>query len=135
MPDFDHFIKSSDEKERLMNKKNLYAVGGGACIGLANGLFGGGGGMIAVPYLERIARYPTQNAHATAIAAVLPATLTSAIVYLFFGLVPLLVLLPVSIGVLFGGMMGAKLLGLVEPKYTALAFSVLMLIAGVRMIL
>ena len=118
-----------------MKHKNLYAVGGGICTGAANGLFGGGGGMIAVPYLERIARYPTASAHATAIAVVLPATLTSAIVYLIFGLVPLLVLLPVSIGVLFGGLIGAELLNVLEPKYTALAFSVLMLIAGVRMIL
>ena len=27
---------------------------GGSAVGLANGLFGGGGGMIAVPLLERI---------------------------------------------------------------------------------
>ena len=118
-----------------MNFKNIYAVGGGMAIGAANGLFGGGGGMIAVPYLERVARYPTASAHATAIAVVLPATLTSAVVYLCFGLVPLAVLLPVCLGVVFGGLMGAKLLNALEPKYTALAFSLLMLVAGVRMIL
>ena len=118
-----------------MKRKNLYAAGGGVLTGAANGLFGGGGGMIAVPYLEHIARYPTPNAHATAIAVVLPATLTSAVVYLFFGLVPFFILLPVAIGVLLGGLLGAKLLGLVNPKYTALAFAVLMLIAGVRMLL
>ena len=91
--------------------------------------------MIAVPYLERIARYPTASAHATAIAVVLPATLTSAIVYLLFSLVPFLVLLPVAIGVLLGGVIGARLLGVINPRYTAIAFSVLMLIAGVRMLL
>ena len=118
-----------------MKRKNLFAVGGGILTGAANGLFGGGGGMIAVPYLERVGGYPTAQAHATAIAVVLPATLTSAIVYLFFGLVPFFVLLPVSLGVLLGGIIGAKLLGLINPKYTAIAFSVLMLIAGVRMLL
>ena len=115
--------------------KNFYAVGGGVLTGAANGLFGGGGGMIAVPYLEHVARYPTAAAHATAIAVVLPATLTSAVVYLFFGLVPFFVLLPVAIGVLIGGLLGAKLLGKVNPQYTAIAFSALMLIAGVRMLL
>ena len=118
-----------------MKSKNLYAVGGGILTGAANGLFGGGGGMIAVPYLEHVARYPTPNAHATAIAVVLPATLTSAVVYLVFDLVPFFVLLPVLIGVFIGGVFGAKLLKIVNPKYTALAFSVLMLIAGVRMLL
>ena len=118
-----------------MNIHNLYAVGGGMLTGTANGLFGGGGGMIAVPYLERVARYPTQSAHASAIAVVLPATLTSAIVYLLFRLVPFFVLLPVVLGVVPGGLIGAKLLGRIAPKYTAIAFSALMLIAGVRMLL
>ena len=118
-----------------MKSTNWYAVGGGALTGAANGLFGGGGGMVAVPYLERVAGYPTQNAHATAIAVVLPATLTSAIVYLLYSLVPFFVLLPVAIGVLAGGLIGAKLLGVVAPKYTAVTFAALMLIAGVRMLL
>lgn len=118
-----------------MNRKNWQAIGGGVLTGTCNGLFGGGGGMIAVPYLQNVAGYPTANAHATAIAVVLPATLTSAAVYLFFGLVPFFVFLPVSIGVLLGGFLGAKLLGKLDPKYTALAFSLFMLAAGVRMLL
>ncbi len=112
-----------------MNRINGYAVGGGLLTGAANGLFGGGGGMIAVPYLEKVAKYPTASAHATAIAVVLPATLVSAAVYLFFGLVPFFVFLPV------GGFLGAKLLGKTDPKITAVVFSVLMLVAGVRMLL
>lgn len=118
-----------------MNGKNWYAVGGGLLTGTANGLFGGGGGMIAVPYLEKVAGYPTASAHATAIAVVLPATLVSAAVYLFFGLVPFFVFLPVSLGVLLGGFLGAKLLGKINPKITAIVFSVFMLVAGVRMLL
>lgn len=118
-----------------MNRKNWYAIGGGALTGTANGLFGGGGGMIAVPYLERVAGYPARNAHATAIAVVLPATLVSAAVYLFFGLVPFFVFLPVSLGVLLGGFLGAKLLGKIDPKITSIAFAAFMLVAGVRMLL
>ncbi|MCX4384393.1 MAG: sulfite exporter TauE/SafE family protein [Clostridia bacterium] len=118
-----------------MDRKNRYAVGGGLLTGAANGLFGGGGGMIAVPYLEKVAKYPTASAHATAIAVVLPATLVSAAVYLFFGLVPFFVFLPVSVGVFVGGFLGAKLLGKTDPKITAVVFSVLMLVAGVRMLL
>ncbi len=119
----------------FLKRKNYYAVGGGMLTGMLNGLFGGGGGMVAVPYLEHIAGYPAANAHATAIAAVLPATLVSAAVYLFFGLVPLAVLLPVSLGVAAGGFFGAKLLGKLDPRYTSLAFALLMLAAGVKMLL
>lgn len=118
-----------------MNGKNWYAVGGGLLTGTANGLFGGGGGMIAVPYLEKVAKYPTASAHATTIAVVLPATLVSAAVYLFFGLVPFFVFFPVSLGVILGGFFGAKLLGRLDPKITAIVFSVFMLVAGVRMLL
>ena len=118
-----------------MKTTNWYAMGGGALTGAANGLFGGGGGMIAVPYLEHVARYSTTSAHATAIAVVLPATLTSAIVYLIYSLVPFFVLLPVGIGVFAGGILGAKLLGVIAPKYTATAFAALMLIAGIRMLI
>ena len=118
-----------------MKRKNKYAIGGGLLTGTLNGIFGGGGGMVAVPYLEHIAGYPAPNAHATAIAAVLPATVVSAIVYLFFGLVPLSVFLPVSLGVPIGGFLGAKLLGKTDPKYTSLAFAALMLIAGVKMLI
>ena len=118
-----------------MNRINGYAIGGGLLTGAANGLFGGGGGMIAVPYLENVAKYPTASAHATAIAVVLPATLVSAAVYLFFGLVPFFVSLPVSVGVLVVGFLGAELLGKTDPKITAVVFSVLMLVAGVRMLL
>ena len=134
-PIFAPFVGSGGGKEQKMERKFFYAGIGGACTGLANGLFGGGGGMIAVPYLERVAHYKTASAHATAIAVVLPATITSAVVYLWFSLVPLLVLLPVSIGVALGGLLGARLLNTLPPKCTALAFSALMLIAGVRMIL
>ena len=133
--DFRCLRQSGKRKELMMDRKNFYALGGGMFTGIANGLFGGGGGMIAVPYLERVAGYPTAHAHATAIAVVLPATLVSAVVYLLFGLAPLSLFLPVALGVVLGGLAGAKLLGALEPKYTALAFSVLMLIAGVRMLI
>lgn len=106
---------------------------GGAAVGAANGLFGGGGGMIAVPLLERMGR-PARRAHATAIAVVLPATALSAAVYLFEGAVPLAVLVPVSIGVLAGGIAGARLLSRITGRAVNVLFSAFMLAAGLRML-
>lgn len=107
-------------------------IAGGSAVGAANGLFGGGGGMIAVPLLERIEGRGTAAAHATAIACILPASLVSAVVYLLAGLVPWTALLPVALGVIAGGMSGAKLLPLLPPRALDLAFSALMLLAGVK---
>ena len=114
-------------------KKRTFLLGG-ATIGAANGLFGGGGGMIAVPLLER-ASLPARSAHATAIAVILPASAVSAIVYACHGLTPPHILLPVAIGVTAGGFFGAKLLTRVGAKLLEILFAALMLVAGVRMLL
>ena len=56
----------------------------GAATGAANGLFGGGGGMIAVPLL-RAQGLEEKRAHATAIAVILPVSLLSFLLYAFRG--------------------------------------------------
>ena len=88
--------------------------------------------MIAVPLLERIEGRGTAAAHATAIACILPASLVSAAVYTVAGLVPWAALLPTAIGVLAGGYLGARLLPLLPPRALDLAFSAVMLLAGVK---
>ncbi|MDE5897558.1 MAG: sulfite exporter TauE/SafE family protein [Clostridia bacterium] len=110
-------------------------AGGGALTGAANGLFGGGGGMIAVPVLERAAALPALSAHATAIAVILPACIVSGIVYLIYGLVPLAVFLPVAIGVFLGGAAGARLLPNVSASAVTFLFAALMFAAGVKLAL
>ena len=112
----------------------LRLIIGGALTGAVNGLLGGGGGMLAVPLLKKTAGYPAQRAHATAIAVILPASAVSGAVYLFGGLVPLSVLLPVALGVCLGGFLGAKLLARVSARAVTLAFAALMLAAGLRML-
>lgn len=118
-----------------MNKKTGKLIAGGACTGIANGLFGGGGGMIVVPVLERAGKLSPLAAHATAIAVILPASLVSAIVYLWYGLVPLKTFLPAALGVLLGGVLGARLLPRVPARTVTVIFAAFMLIAGVKMVL
>ena len=118
-----------------MNGKTIRLIAGGTLTGAANGLFGGGGGMIAVPVLERAGKLGALRAHATAIAVILPASLVSAAVYLWFGLIPLQTYLPVALGVLLGGVLGAKLLPNISAKWVTLIFAALMLAAGVKMVL
>ena len=119
---------------RTQNKAVSRMLGGSA-VGLANGLFGGGGGMIAVPLLERIEGRGSAAAHATAIALILPACLVSAAVYLWAGLVGLSALLPVAAGVTAGGALGAKLLPVLPARFLGVLFAALMLAAGVKAVL
>ncbi len=118
---------------KLFPVKKLFLPLAGTLAGAVNGLFGGGGGMIVLPALER-AGCPVRSAHATALAVILPATLVSALVYLFCG-VPFGTLLPVLLGTSAGGLWGAALLPRLREETLSFLFALLMLLAGVRMLL
>lgn len=119
----------------MKDKKQICAyLAGGALTGAVNGLLGGGGGMLAVPLLQKVASFPARCAHATAIAVILPASFVSGILYLFFGMVPVSVLVPVALGVSAGGFFGAKLLARFSADKITFLFALLMLAAGIRMV-
>ncbi len=113
--------------------KKYRQIWGGLLIGTANGLFGGGGGMLAVPLLER-GGFPPKRAHATAIAVIAPVSFVSGLLYAFQGFAPLSVLLPTALGVTLGGFLGAKLLGRMSGRGLSVLFALLMLAAGARML-
>ncbi len=106
-----------------------------ALIGCVNGFFGGGGGMLCVPFLEKIMKIPTKKAHATAIAVIAPITLFSAAAYLYKGAAPFPQLWYSTGGVFVGGVAGALLLKKLPADIIGAIFSVLMIIAGVRLAL
>lgn len=118
-------------------KKGIKTFLYGVCalaIGFINGFFGGGGGMLCVPLLEKVACLETKKAHATAIPIILPITIASAIVYLIKGYFPLFQGFIVGGGVVVGGIGGALLLKKLPPFIVSIVFSVLMMIAGIRML-
>ena len=117
------------EKKLLQNGK---LAAGGMAIGLANGLFGGGGGMVAVPILEKVG-LKEKSAHATAILVILPVSLLSLILYFWKGAYDFSLLIPTSLGVTAGGALGAKLLGKMPVKAVNLAFAALQALAGLFM--
>lgn len=110
-------------------KERITSVGCGLAVGAANSLFGGGGGMLAVPLLQKTG-LDEKRAHATAILVILPISLVSFLVYALRGLCDFNVLIPTAIGVSVGGGVGAKLLGKLSVKYVNLTFAFLQLAAG-----
>jgi uncharacterized membrane protein YfcA len=128
-------INSKSKKKHIKGKKTVvYSILTGALAGLANGVFGGGGGMIVVPMLTHLLKYENKVAHATAILIILPLSIVSGIAYCVFGNFDLNDGLPVCIGVFIGGIAGAILLSKLSSKVVTIIFSVLMAIAGVKML-
>ena len=121
-------------KQNLTKNGNMWAILGGALAGFINGIFGGGGGMIIVPLLTLILKYNPKKAHATAILIILPLSLISGLLYSYFKMLGISLLLPVSIGVSVGGVVGAILLSKLSSKWIVLIFSIVMDVAGVKMI-
>ncbi|MBQ9113477.1 MAG: sulfite exporter TauE/SafE family protein [Clostridia bacterium] len=105
----------------------------GSLVGAANSLFGGGGGMIAVPLLQKTG-LTEKGAHATAILLILPICLLSFLIYAYNGYASAQVLIPTAIGVSAGGFLGARLLGKLPVKAVNLTFALLQLFAGVFLV-
>ena len=110
-------------------KQNAQRVVCGGAAGIANSLFGGGGGMLAVPLLQKTG-LAEKEAHATAILLILPISLLSFILYAAKGFYEPSVLIPTAIGVTVGGIFGAKLLGKLPTKAVNLTFAFLQATAG-----
>ena len=115
--------------------KNLFSQAGfGALIGFINGFFGGGGGMIVVPVLEKIFRFEPRNSHATSIALILPITVISAIIYLIGAKIDWVILGVCTLGVVLGGAGGALILKKIKSRLVGYLFCAVMLIAGIRLL-
>ncbi len=108
---------------------------GGAAIGFINGYFGAGGGMLAVPLLKHASKLSIKQAHATAIAVILPLSVVSSIVYVKSGAFDSNIFSPVLIGTIIGGVIGALLLNVLQNKIISTIFYLVMLIAGVRLMI
>ena len=119
-------------EKTVKTKKILTCALFGAICGICNGFFGGGGGMIIVPMLSLFMKYPLKKAHATAILIILPLSVASGIFYATFGSADVSVLIPTGIGVIIGGVLGAKLLSKLSQKKIAYFFCFVMLAAGVK---
>ena len=117
-----------------MNAKWTARAAGGAA-GLANGLFGGGGGMVFLPILSRWGDLSQRKLYATCVGVIFPVCLVSAVVYLFRAEISLLTALPYLAGGLIGGFFGGKLYGRVSTKWLKWIFAAFLFYAGVNYLL
>ena len=117
-----------------IDKTNVKSTLAGLMTGAVNGLFGGGGGMVAVPLLKNLLGYSEKRSHATAILVIAPVCAASAIIYIISGYFRADVVIPAAIGAVAGGFIGAKLLGVLPEYVVNIIFIAAMLAAGARML-
>lgn len=117
-----------------LSKNTLKRVGAGQLIGAVNGLFGGGGGMVAVPLLKNMLGFEDRRAHATAILIIAPVCAVSALTYVINGYFSAQLVIPTAIGSVIGGIAGAQLLNKLPETLINAVFVAVMLVAGARML-
>jgi len=125
-------------KSKAYTKNNymvyLKSVIIGLITGMANGLFGAGGGTIAVPAMILLLKAEDRKAHATAIAIILPLTIISSVFYVKNGFIDINITWKAIVGGVVGGFVGAKLLNICPANLLRKIFGVVMIIAAIRLI-
>lgn len=119
---------------RTLSHRARCALAGGLA-GLANGFFGGGGGMILVPLLTGRCGLDQRRAFATSVAVILPLCVLSSAVYLFRGGLDLMAALPYLLGGLIGGWLGGRLFQKMNMDWLRRGFALLILYGGVKSLL
>lgn len=115
--------------------RNIKLMFIGLIIGLVNGLFGSGGGTVAVLAMVLLLKEDEHAAHATAISIILPLTLLSAYFYMRGGYIKWGLAVNVMLGGSLGGYIGAKMLNFCPAHILRKIFAVFMLLAGIKLVL
>jgi len=111
----------------------LVAIGFGA--GLLAGVFGVGGGILIVPALVALLAMDRREAHATSLAAVVPIATAGLVPYLLRGDVDRVATGWLLLGSLGGALIGTAMLARLSRRALAVAFTLLLLGAAIRLAL
>lgn len=114
--------------------KNLKTVGAGMLIGIVNGLFGAGGGIVAVPLLQKMG-LSKKAAHTNAVAVILPITVLSAVLYYLKGNVTFSDALPYIPTGIAGSVLGTYIIKKISPLWLKRIFGIFIIYAGIRLLL
>ncbi len=117
-----------------MQSKWKYLIAGGLA-GVANGLFGAGGGLFLVPLLIGWVGLEEKKAFATSVAIILPLSIVSYTLFCLKGGNVWSDALPYLIGGILGGLLSAKLFRRVSAVWLHRLFGILLLYGGVKAVL
>jgi uncharacterized protein len=106
----------------------------GAVSGLLGGFFGVGGGIILVPLLVWVG-LKRHRAHATSLASFIIIAAAGAISYGVAGDIDVRFGIAIGVGGIVGSVVGASLMHRMSARTLGIAFALVLLVAGVRMVL
>ena len=114
-------------------KKNLKLALSGVAVGAVNGMFGAGGGMLTVPLLKK-SGLSQREAHANAVAVILPVSVLSTVFYVVRGSVNIADSLPFIPTGLLGAYIGTVIIKRISPVWLKRIFGGFMIYAGARLL-
>ncbi|MBO5394549.1 MAG: sulfite exporter TauE/SafE family protein [Clostridia bacterium] len=129
------FFAYQNKEKGPKKRTNLWLIISGSIMGFLNGFFGGGGGMVCVPILQKVLGLDAKHSHATAIMIIFPLSLISAFIYVINGYISSFPLISVGVGVVCGGILGAFALKFLPPKAVRIIFAVVMFAGGIKLII
>ncbi len=104
----------------------------GGITGFLNGFFGSGGGMIAVPLLEK-SGMDQKKSHATSIALTLPLSIISTALYYYKGKIDFFLAFKYVPAGLLGALLGTFFLKKIKPVTLKKIFGAILIISGIRL--
>ena len=120
-----------------MKQKRLPIIYGaiGAFSGIANGLFGSGGGLFLVPLLIKWTDMEEKHAFATSVAVIVPLSLCSLVVFVLKNGWSVTEAWPYLLGGAIGGVLSGVFFKQVSAAWLHRLFGALLIVGGVKAVL
>ncbi len=112
-----------------------WVLAAGALAGFASGLFGVGGGIVIVPGLTLLARFPAKLASGTSLTAIVPISAAALVGYATEGEVDLAAAALLTVGSLAGALAGTRWLRTLSGPTLQGIFATLMFVTALRLAL
>ncbi len=127
--------RTADERERhgVRARSWLWMGALGVITGLYSGFLGLGGGFVVVPALVRYFGFDAKRAVGTSLVAVLALAVPGTITHYLLGHIDSGMALSLSLGVIPGALLGARVTALSREKTVRIGFAVLLLVVGVAL--
>lgn len=101
-------------------------------IGLINGLFGGGGGILCIPVLKKLLKMEDREAHATAVLVMAIVSIPTLIIYLSTIQFNFSEVIFVTLGSLIGGLIGILLLKKFSNKVINILYIIVLFACAIK---
>ncbi|MCK8115845.1 sulfite exporter TauE/SafE family protein [Anaerosoma tenue] len=108
----------------------LWLAAIGAITGVYSGFLGLGGGFVVVPALVRFLGFDAKRAVGTSLIAVLILAVPGTITHYLLGHIDIAIALGMSLGVVPGAMLGARVTAASQEKTVRVAFAAMLLVVG-----